>query len=202
MARHSKSRPVTLKKKLIAMLVAMAVLASTFAPRVKAAASIDTYGYVEKTHYTPGEKGRLKLWVFNSGTETVTVESIKIEYPWHSLFIWEGNETINGIDKALLAGENWTTTRDFAVPSDGRALAIGSIRVRVYTKELPVDTLLVGIDLTDNAMASTLRSLEQISFLFTILVLIVFLGIFAVASTIFLSSRRAQVVWKTEEKPE
>jgi uncharacterized membrane protein len=188
-----------LKKKLLTTLVAISILVTTFAPSVKAA-SINIYGYTNKSQYAPGEKGTLRIVIYNSGTESVILESVTIEYPWYWLYIWEGNETIANITTAIPAKGNWSVEKPFTIPADGRAVG-GNIRINAYTDEGTIPDN-VAISVADSSTASTMKYMEQVSLLFTLLVLIVLIGICVVAATIFLSARRAQVMWKTEEKPE
>jgi uncharacterized membrane protein len=188
-----------LKKKLFTTLIAIAILATTFAPAVKGA-SIQIYSYANKSEYVPGEKGTLKIVIYNDGSDSVILESVTIEYPWHSLYIWEGNDTIANITTAIPAKGNWSVEKTFTVPLDGRADS-GSIVIRAVTDDGTIPEY-VAIHVADGSTAATMKYMEQISLLFTVLVLIVLIGIFAIAGTIFLSARRAQVMWKTEEKPQ
>lgn len=185
------------KIKIFLTLVAIALFAAAFAAPVNAAAHISLYGYVEKTQYMPGEKGTLKIWVYNDGSEDVILKKIVIEYPWHSLYIWEGNETMKDINVAILEGGNWTTSRSFTVPNDGRAIS-GNIRVQVSTDEVST-TEFFGINVASAPYFFSLKDMEQLTTLMTILAVLTIVGIVVIAGTIFLSARRPQVTWKQEE---
>lgn len=162
-------------------------------------ASIEIYAYTDKVQYMPGDTGTLKIWVYNSGTEGVFMENVTIEYPWYSAFIWEGNETINTTDPITAKG-NWSITRTFTVPKDGRAQS-GNIRIFVETDKVDRQKN-VYLSIADNPTAASVRYMEQVTTLLSALVVLVLVCTFIVAVAIFLSARKAQVTWKTEEKPQ
>jgi len=188
-----------LKTKILLSVMAITLFAVSFITPVKAVASISIYGYLDKTQYMPGEKGTLKIWVYNDGTEDIILKTITIKYPWHFLYIWEGNETIRDINVAVSKGGNWSTSRTFTVPTDGRAVD-GNIIINAVATTTE-DTATININVANGQDYSTLKDMEQLVTLFTVLVVLMIVCTAIIAATIFLSARRPQVTWKTEEKP-
>jgi len=189
---------VSLKEKLLLLSIAVTLVMLTFAPMVKAYASVRVYGYTDKTQYMLGETGTLKLWVYNDGTEDVILKNVTIEYPWHQYYIWEGNETISDINTAILVKGNWSSTRTFTVPSDGRAVG-GSIHILVMTDKV-IETEYIPIDVARAPSYRSLQDMDKLTSLFTIQVVLLIVCTIIIAATIFLSARRPQVTWKAEEK--
>jgi hypothetical protein len=187
-----------LKEKILLALVVTALFAASFAWPVWAYASVSIYGYMDKALYAQGEKGTLKIWVYNDGTDNVTLKSVTIEYPWYGSYIWEGNETIDGNGAVIPAGGNWSTITAFTIPTDGRG-AGGDIHIHAFTDKVN-RTHNIGIEVADPQSTSTSRYMEQISTMLTILAVLVTVCTAALAATIFLSARRPQIMWKTEDK--
>jgi uncharacterized membrane protein len=166
---------------------------------VKAVADIEIYGYTDKTQYMPGEKGTLKIWIYNEGTEDIILNNVTIEYPWHSYYIWEGNETIT-VNTAILIGKNWTTTISFTIPTDGRAVG-GNIRVTAVTDKVPSRFRNFSLAVANAPIYASLQDIDKIVTLFTVLVVLLIVCTVIIAATMFLTSRKPKVTWK-EEKPE
>ena len=186
-----------MKRKFL-ILMAIALSALTFTMPVKAVASIEIYGYVDKTQYMPGDTGTLKIWIVNDGTEDIILKSVAIRYPWNAFYIWEGNETIKDINAAILKGGNWSTTRTFTVPTDGRAKG-GSINVDVVTSAV-ADSKSVSITVASAPTYGSLQDMDKLVTLFTVQVVLLIVCTIIIAATIFLSARKPQVTWKAEEK--
>ena len=178
--------------------MAIALSALTFTTSVNAAASIAIYGYVDKTQYMPGDTGTLKIWIVNDGTEDLILKSVEIKYPWNAFYIWEGNETIKDINAAILKGANWSTTRTFTVPTDGRAVG-GNIHVHVVTSTVS-DTKLISVNVASAPAYESLQDMDKLVTLFTVQVVLLIVCTIIIAATIFLSARKPQVTWKAEEK--
>jgi hypothetical protein len=187
-----------LKRKFFLILMAIALSALTFTMPVKAVASITIYGYVDKTQYMPGDTGTLKIWIVNDGTEDIILKSVTIEYPWHYSYIWEGNETIEDINAAILKGGNWSTSRTFTVPTDGRAIG-GNIRVHVVTND-PTNTNWIPITVASAPAYESIQDMDKLVTLFTVQAVLLIVCTIIIAATIFLSARKPQVTWKAEEK--
>lgn len=189
-------------KRKILFFLTMALATLAFASTVKAVASIEIYGYTDKTQYMLGEKGTLKFWIYNDGTEDIILKNVTIEYPWHNYYIWEGNETIKDIlQPAVLVGGNWSTTVTFTVPSDGRA-AGGSIRIVAVTDKIVPQTRYIPINVASAPSYGSLQDMDKLVTLFTVQVVLLIVCTVIVAATIFLSGRRPQVTWRKEEKVE
>ena len=178
--------------------MAIALSALTFTTSVNAVASIAIYGYVDKTQYMPGDTGTLKIWIVNDGTEDIILKSVTIKYPWNAFYIWEGNETIKDINAAILKGGNWSTTRTFTLPTDGRATG-GSITVDVVTSAVS-DTKRIPITVASAPSYGSLKDMDKLVTLFTVQVVLLIVCTIIIAATIFLSARKPQVTWKAEEK--
>jgi uncharacterized membrane protein len=178
--------------------MAIALSALILTASVNAAPSTAIYGYVDQTQYMPGDQGTLKIWIFNDGDADLILKSVTIEYPWHAAYIWEGNETIKNINTAILQGGNWSTSRTFTVPTDGRAEG-GLIRVHVVTDKVE-DTNWIGINVAAAPAYGSLQNMDELITLFTIQVVLLIVCTIIIAAAIFLSTRKPQVTWKAEEK--
>lgn len=188
-----------MKRKFLLILMAIAFSALTLTMPVNAAASIAIYGYVDKTQYMPGDTGTLKIWIVNDGTEDIILKSVTIEYPWNAFYIWEGNETIKEFtNPAILKGGNWSDSRTFTVPTDGRAIG-GDIRVHVVTND-PTNTKWISITVASAPAYGSLQDMDKLVTLFTVQVVLLIVCTIIIAATIFLSARKPQVTWKAEEK--
>jgi hypothetical protein len=187
-----------LKRKLLLIFMAIAFSAIVFTAPANAVASIEIYGYVDKPQYMPGDTGTLKIWVVNDGTEDVILKSVTIKYPWNVFYIWEGNETLKDINSAILKGGNWSTTRTFIVPMDGRAKG-GSITVDVVTSAVS-DSKSISINVASAPAYESLQDMDKLVTLFTVLVVLLIVCTVIIAATMFLSTRKPQVTWKAEEK--
>lgn len=181
------------------ILVALALSALVFAAPVNAAASVSIYGYVDKTQYLPGDKGTLKIWVYNDGDVDFILKNVTIEYPWHYAYVLEGNETLKDINAAILPGANWTVQRTFTVPTDGRAVG-GSITVRVVTDRI-TKTGWISINVDSAAENLALQNMEQLTMLFTVMSVLLIVCTVIIAATMYLTVRRPHVTWEAEEKP-
>jgi len=190
-----------LKEKLLLSTLMMALIALSFASATKAAANIEIYGYVDKPQYKPSEQGTLRIWIYNDGTENIILYNVTVEYPWHTYYLWEGNETIKDINAAVLVGGNWSTTLTFTVPTDGRAITSGisNIKVQAVTDKA-TETRNIPISIASTPAPTMIQDMDKLITLFTILTVLIIVCTVIIASTVFLSTRRPQVTWKTEEK--
>ncbi|MEM2440697.1 MAG: hypothetical protein QW493_05755, partial [Candidatus Bathyarchaeia archaeon] len=113
-----------MEKKIILPLILaiLAVAASTFTSPVKCIADVRVYGYTDKPQYTAGEAVTLKLWVYNYGPDEIILKNVTVCYPWYAP-VWDGDFSVTGIDAVLSTGKNWSLTRTFMVPTDGRAVS-------------------------------------------------------------------------------
>jgi hypothetical protein len=189
-----------LKRKFLLILTAIAFSALALTTRVNAFASIAIYGYVDKPQYMLGDTGTLKIWVVNDGTEDVILKSVTIKYPWNGFYIWEGNETIDDINAVIPPGGNWSTSRTFTVPTDGRATG-GSIYVHVVTdKVTETEPNLITMKVASAPAYGSLQDMDKLVTLFTVQTVLLIVCTIIIAATIFLSGRKPQVTWKAEEK--
>lgn len=189
-----------LKEKLILSTLITTLIVLSFASSVRAAPSIQIYGYVDKPQYKPGEQGTLHIWIYNDGTEDVILKNVTVKYPWYYYFIWEGNETIKDITTAIPVGGNWSATLTFTIPTDGRAITSGisSIGVQAVT-ETTTKTGSIPISIAGTPVPTLIQDMDRLMTLFTILTVLIIVCTLIIAATIFLSVRRPQVTWKPSE---
>ncbi|MEM2118465.1 MAG: hypothetical protein QW386_05545 [Candidatus Bathyarchaeia archaeon] len=189
-----------MKEKLLLPTLMAALIALSFASSAKAAASIEIYGYVDKPQYKPGEQGTLRIWIYNDGTENIILYNVTVEYPWHSYYLWEGNETIKEINAAVLVGGNWSTTLTFTVPTDGRVATSGVVNIKVRAEtDKTTETRNIPISIASTPVPTSIQDMDKLTTLFTILTVLIIVCTIIIASTIFLSTRRPQVTWKATE---
>lgn len=187
-----------LNKKLLALvivtvstlfLVPLAKVQSVSVPRVLA--------WTDRQKYLPGEKGTLFVTFYNDFGEAVEVKNITLIYNNWNAYVngeWVGNDTHTYTDITLADKETHVFTDiTFGVPTDGRAVDT-SVSIQIGTDH--------GYQYTTTmiSLQETSRYMEQIVFWFTLLVVLVIVCTIILAATIFLSARRPQVTWKTEEK--
>jgi hypothetical protein len=199
------------KAKCLLVIIATVTILAAISPALTYAeppATVNIYAWTDKTNYDPGEKGTLKIVIRNDRTdEDLILYNITITYPWFAFTgeKWEGNDTITVNEAIQKNGGIKTYTREFTVPSDGRAVTStpGQISIVVNVDKAPhqyretapiyVKSVPLFMSLEDGDKAITLL---------TILVVLVIVCTIILAATIFLSVRRPQVVWKAEEKAE
>lgn len=154
--------------------------------------------WTDKQKYAPGERGVLYVAFYNCKDEEILIQNITIlYYNWTACIseTWVGNET-RTVD-IHLSGKKTHVFNDitFIVPTDGRAVDTG-----VYVK--------VGTDdgYKDSYGYITILEvpiyMEQIVTLFTIQVVLIIVCTIIVSATMFLSSRRPQIMWQKEEGEE
>jgi uncharacterized membrane protein len=179
--------------------MATTLIAMTLTRPVNAVASVSIYGYVDRPQYMPGDSGTLKIWIVNTGDEDLILKTVTIRYQWNSYYIWEGNETIDDINAAVLVGENWSTSVTFTVPTDGRATS-GYISVSVETDKVTPPSKSIYMSVASPETVGLLQDFGNLVTLFTVLVVLVIVSAIIIAATLFLTKSRPQVTWKAEEK--
>ncbi len=106
-------------------IVLIAVLAAILNSPVRAQPSGPAAFYLrtDRASYLPGDSGTLLITIRNQGTQAFTVKNLTISFSWLSFLNdhWDGNYTINSINKAISTGQTYNTQQGFTVPSDGRA---------------------------------------------------------------------------------
>jgi uncharacterized membrane protein len=189
---------VSLKEKVLLFLAATVLITLAFTPLARAYASMSIYGYTDKPYYKAGETGTLKFWIYNDGTDDLILKNATIYYPWYNI-LWGGNETIKpSSDTVIQPNGNWSYSLTFNVPSDGRAHG-GSIEINVVTDKAS-DSQHVTLNIASVPAYTLFEDTDKLVTLFTILVVLVIVCTVIIAATIFLSARRPQIMWKTEEK--
>jgi len=191
------------KKTLLPLFLAVLAIATSALAPANCVANVKVYGYTDKPQYSAGETVTLKLWVYNHGPDEIVLKNVSIYYPWYAP-VWGGNYSLTGIDAVLSAGKNWSLTKTFTVPTDGRAVG-GDIEVEV-SYNIGTTTYKVKEEIPLEVIRPYLRSLEGMEKLLTLVTLqsvLVIVCTIILAATIFLSVRRPKVVLEeTIEKPE
>jgi hypothetical protein len=185
------------------MIVALAIL--VLSPATHAFTSISVYGYTDKTSYNPGDTVTVTVFIYESGTDTVTLINATIIYPWFNItYPWHSaNQTINAKSVSILQGASWNFTATFTIPTDGRASS-GSIEIYYYYKvsgtlyhdfaypvDLHVNTVPAYIAIENMGTLATIVMVQTVLLIISALI---------IAAAIFLSARRPKVEWKAEAK--
>lgn len=201
---YSKSGDSLEKKILLPLILVLLAVASVSTHPAGCIANVRVYGYTDKPQYGAGETVTLKLWVYNHGPDEIVLKNVTIYYPWYAP-VWGGNYSVTGIDAVLSAGKNWSLTKTFTVPTDGRAIG-GDIEVEVaytigttvyrFTDEIPLYVVMPSLQ--------SLENMDKLLTLVTIQAVLVIVCTIILAATIFLSVRRPKVAFeealgKTEE---
>lgn len=185
------------KKTFLLMIIAVSALFLVPLASAQAVSVPRIHAWTDKQKYSPGDKGTLFIVFYNDMGEAVEVKNITlVYYNWNAYIngAWVGNET-RTYSGVTLADKETHVFSDitFNVPTDGRAVYT-SVSIEIGTDHGYQYTT-AGINLEE-----TSKYLEQIVFWFTLLVVLVIVCTIILAATIFLSARRPQVTWKTEEK--
>ena len=159
--------------------------------------------WTDKPAYSVGQVGKLYITYNNIGGNPVTIRYITVIFEeWWAYdkakSQWIGNITYTPSDAEKTITEHTTRVYElsFTVPSDGRAVDT-DVEIKVYTN-LPAPDK--PDDIPKIYVAETPVYMEQIATLFTIQVVLIIVCTVIIAATIFLSVRRPQVTWRTEEK--
>jgi hypothetical protein len=181
--------------------MAMALSTLAFTMPVNAAASVEIYGYVDKTQYMPGDTVTLTFYIYNDGPDEIVLKNATIYYPWYSP-IWGGNETVKNINAVLSKGNNWNTTKTFTIPTDGRAAGSKITIEYEYTIGTAVHSGsdFILMNLVSAPDYGSLKDMDKLVTLFTVQVVLLIVCTIIITATIFLSARKPQVTWKAEEK--
>jgi len=159
--------------------------------------------WTDKPAYSVGQVGKLYITYNNIGGNPVTIRYITVIFEeWWAYdkakSQWIGNITYTPSDAEKTITEHTVRVYEigFTVPSDGRAVKT-AVEIKVYTN-LPIpDELKPKPEIS---VVETPVYMEQIATLFTIQVVLIIVCTIIIAATIFLSVRRPQVTWRTEEK--
>ena len=185
------------------LLISLACIAfMLLPPLVQAAGPTDVLtAWTDQPQYSAGQSGKLYITYNNYRDSPVTIRNITIVFEgwWaYTSAGWVGNFTYVPADAEKTITEHTVHTFEvsFTVPSDGRAITT-YVDLRVYTNMPSADQLLQRpiIDVVNTPIYMT-----QITTLFTIQVVLLIICTIIIAAAIFLSGRRPQVTWKTEEK--
>jgi hypothetical protein len=189
-----------LNKKILALTAIIVSMIMT-APLANAQPDMAWTVWTDKAEYAPGESGTLYFTYYNGGTTAVTIKKVIIVYTeWRAYRNgqWDGNQTIelNSPTGIAVPGNGvLDNSTKFTVPTDGRAKTT-SVDITIQTAEFGNPSYTYHYVTVVQAP----KYMDQIVMLFTILVVLVMVCTAIIAATIFLSARRPQVTWRTEEK--
>jgi sensor c-di-GMP phosphodiesterase-like protein len=152
--------------------------------------------WVDKPEYGPGDSGTMYVSYYNGGANAITIRKITIIYDDWMVYRngqWEGNQTID-VNQAVISKGTYENQTKFTVPNDGRGT---TTTANAYFDTVEAGTIraVTTIFVTQTPMFS-----EQLITLLTVLLVLMIVCTVIIAATIFLSARRPQVMWKTEEK--
>jgi hypothetical protein len=153
--------------------------------------------WTDKAEYAAGESGTLYIRFYNNLGSAMTLKKITIVYDaWQAYRNgqWEGNLTMD-VNTAIISKGVFENETKFTVPTDGRSKSNCYVTLRCET-----DSLGTAYAYHTIYVAQTPRYMDQIITLFTIQVVLLIVCTIIIAATIFLSARRPQIMWKTEEK--
>lgn len=155
--------------------------------------------WTDRSQYAPGDKGTLYVAYYNDRDVAITIKNISITYAsWMAYIngVWVGNETRVNINQPVSSKATYIFSDiTFTVPSDGRGVDTYAFVTIITDYGSPGDNVLISVPQTP-------AYLQQIVTLFTILEVLTIVCTIIIAATIFLSARRPQVMWKTEQKTE
>jgi hypothetical protein len=163
------------KKVFVLLLIAVSMLMVTTLAHADEPPQVTVW--TDKAEYAAGESGTLYIRFYNNLGGAITLKKITIVYEdWRAYRNgqWEGNLTMD-VNAAIISKGVFENETKFTVPTDGRSKN--------------------NCDITQ-----TPRYMDQIITLFTIQVVLLIVCTIIIAATIFLSARRPQIMWKTEEK--
>jgi len=161
--------------------------------------------WTDRPTYSAGQTGKLYVTYNNIRDSPITIRSITVVFKeWWAYdkakSAWIGNITYLPSDAEKTVTEHTVRVYEisFTVPSDGRAVNT-DVEIKVYTNLLISDA---PTQTPKIFMIETPVYMEQIITLLTIQVVLIIVCTIIIAATIFLSTRRPQVTWKAEEKPQ
>lgn len=185
------------RKILVLMVMAVSMLFLMPLANAQSVSVPRVHAWTDRQEYMAGEKGTLFVAFYNDLGEAIEIKNITLIYHSWNAYIngaWVGNETRTYTDVTLADKETHVFSDiTFNVPTDGRAVPT-TVSIEIGTDH--------GYRYTTSniSLQEASRYMEQIIFWFTLLVVLVIVCTLILAATIFLSARRPQVTWKTEEK--
>jgi hypothetical protein len=153
--------------------------------------------WTDKAEYAAGDTGTLTIIFYNDGSNSVAIQSITVifnEWRAYKNGQWEGNQTIQ-VNQAVVSKGVYEKAVTFTVPTNGRAKSTFA-QITVQTE---LGTVSGGYYIS---VAQTPKYMDQLITIFTVQVVLIIVCTVIIAATVFLSVRRPQVMWKTEEKPQ
>lgn len=192
-------------KRLVTILLALAVLSLVLAPSV-GANGIDVYVNMDKVQYGPGEQGIISITIRNTGDNPIEVKNVTIEFVNWMMYTengWDplGNKTIIYSPAKNIASKTGVAKLEdisFTVPSDGRATST-NVRLWIYTN-LPSPIYESDfISVADPYTQSILRAMDNIVMLLTVGAVLAIIAALIIAAAVFLSGRRPRAMWTKEQ---
>jgi hypothetical protein len=155
--------------------------------------------WTDKQQYSPGDKGTLYITYYNPGSP-VDINNVTVVYPSWSAYIsgsWVGNQTIQYTPVITISAKG-TRTLDgiqFTVPSDGRAVYTAINVIVGANNEYQSYYSVAAVN-----VISTPMYFAQMVSLMTIIAVLIIVSAIIIAASVFLSARRPQVMWRSEQK--
>lgn len=196
-------------KKLVAILLALAMFSMVLVPSVRAQ-DIEGWVSVNKNTYEPGEHGTIYITIRNTGDDPIEVKNVTIEFTDWMIYTedgWDplGNKTIV-YDPVIIVSSETAVALDeitFTVPNDARGHST-SVDLSVYTNKGKLPTYAIKgwdneIQVMDAYSLRYLRAMDNIVTLLTVTSILAIISAIIIAAAIFLSGRRPRVSWHKEE---
>ena len=159
--------------------------------------------WTDKPEYAPGESGKLYIVFYNNYGFSIEIEQVTVIFDEWRAYLdgkWEGNWT--KIEKSAVAPEDvFKLSVEFTVPEDGRAKTT-NVQILIETTEVGNISWPEYPEGFYISVVQAPKYLEQIITLFTIQVVLIIVCTIIIAATIFLSSRKPQVIKEIEQKTE
>jgi len=191
-------------KKLILLLTLISLIAMSIPLAYAGGPSEILTVWTDKTVYSPGQSGKITIAYNNLRGSPVTIRSITVIFKEWWAYDQTKNKWIGNITYTPSDAEKTVTERSvrvyeiaFSVPSDGRAVDT-EVEIKVYTNLATPDEPRQKPEIS---VITTPVYWEQTITLLTVLMVLVIVCTVIIAATIFLSARRPQITWTTEEKP-
>lgn len=196
-------------KKLVAILLALAMFSMVLVPSVRAQ-DIEGWVSVNKNTYEPGEHGTIYITIRNTGDDPIEVKNVTIEFTDWMIYTedgWDplGNKTIV-YDPVIIVSSETAVALDeitFTVPNDARGHST-SVDLSIYTNKGKLPTYAIKgwdneIQVMDAYSLRYLRAMDNIVTLLTVTSILAIISAIIIAAAIFLSGRRPRVSWHKEE---
>lgn len=182
------------------VVLALAMLSMVFAPSVRAA-GVEAIVSLDKSLYKPGEHGTISIVMRNTLSGPVEIENVTIVFSSWRMYTADGWDELGNFsvvyDEVVTVGSKNGTLAldpiDFTVPDDRRAGISTNVAVSVYTSE-GYRTGAEYVDVLGPREQISLRALDNIVMLLTVIAILAIVSAIIIAAAVFLSGRRPGVM--------